>query len=307
MISIPDDHSAFIRSLLAGDQETFAIPADFDWIIGVYPGWRNDTFGRGDFGPLAPEPITAAGTAVLGDAGGLREITLRGKSSLTALFRFAGAAESDCAAAIRAREAAAIALSVLGHPADEATRPVRAIEKAIAYASPTDYPDGTTAWWIHHCLLEGARLRRRLSRWDFESRLRAVLASDPRLRSFPANTVTVKISIRHWPFDLPHSSMSLTITHAATGEPIVPSPATVTAALVLLLAFTPITQRVAFKMPPAVFDLTPHRTRRERRQPIDIAPAALAKALAFLRRRNCSALADAIALQAREPAIRGQA
>lgn len=307
MSSFPDDLPEFIRSLMDGHQETFALPADFDWIAGEYPGWRNDTFGRGDFGPVAPEPITATGTSVPGDAGGLREVTLRGKSSLTALFRFAGAAASDGMAAIRARDAAAMALGALGHPRDEETRPVRAIEGAIAYASPSDYPDGTTAWWIHHGLLEGARLRRRLARWDFESHLRAVLTSDAHLRNFPADAVTVEISIRHWPFDPPHSSMALTITHAATGEPILLSSATVTAALVFLLAFTPITQRVAFKMPPTVFDLTPHRPRSERREPIDIAPVALAKALAFLRRRNCPALADAIADQAQAPAIRGRA
>lgn len=306
MTGMSDDYSAFIRSLMAGHQETFAIPTEHDWIIGEYPGWRNDTFGRGDFGPVVSDAITAAGANVPDDATTLREVTLRGKASLTALFRFAGAAASDGSATIQTREAAAIALSALGHPAEEATRPVRAIDGTIAYASPSDYLDGTSAWWIHHGLLEGARLRRRLSRWDFESHLRMVLASDPHLRSFSADAITVAISIRHWPFDPPHSSMALTITQAATGEPMVPSPATVTAALVILLAFTPFQQRVAFKMPPTVFELTPHRSKNERRQPIDIAPAPLAKALAFLRRRNCPVLADAIADQAQAPAMRGQ-
>jgi hypothetical protein len=297
----PDDQSEFIRSLIAGHQLTFAIPDEFAWIVEDFPGWRNETGGVGDFGAIS-EAAQSVNAGERDEHYELREVTLRSTIARLALFRFAGPAISDQAAATATRKAAVVALAALGHSLGEAAQPARAVAASIPYASPSDYVNGTFAWWIPHRLITGVRPRRRLSTFDLESHLRAVLKSDPALRGYSSDQIQAVFSLRHWPFDTPHSSMAISVTQGTNGEPIALSLTTAIAALSLLLAFTPLQRRLALKIAQTPIDLAPHATRTERIQPLRADPSALGNALSVLRRRNCEQLCELLTVQANAPA-----
>lgn len=305
MTQRPNDQSGFIRSLIAGHQLTFAIPNDYAWIVEEFPGWRNETRGNGDFGAITI-PACHTESTDPGMNHELHEVTLRSNLTRRALFRFAAPAMSDKAAAIATQEAAFVALAALGHQPNEATLPGRALAASIPYASPTDYPEGTVAWWIPHILLKGVRPRRRVSAYDLEAHLRAVLSSDPSLRGFAVDEIHAEFSLRHWPFNTPHSSMALGITRSGTREPIALSLTTSVAALALLLAFTPLQRRLALKVAHTPIELAPYATRIERMRPLRVDPMSLEKALAILRRRNCGRLCEALVAQAHSPAQAGR-